>query len=128
MRFTRRRWDAWCLLGAGMFALGAVAEGFLVGFVPLKLLAYPAMVLPLVLLRFSIPVEGRDYPTIRSLPGAHRELIVWCVSMPVLLVGLALIPKNLWWIAPAPAIPVTAITFWLAGRADRARLSEKPPA
>jgi hypothetical protein len=119
MTFTRRRWDAWCLVLAGVLAFGAWLNGRgspLVGLIPFWLL------------RFRIPAQGFSATPIRRLSPASRRLIAWGVlSLPLSLAATVLAPRNLeaWWICPIAAGAHMAVTFRLARRVDLERAASR---
>ena len=118
MRFTRRRWDAWCLVLAGVLALGAWLNGRWSPFVGL---------IPFWLVRFRIPADGFPATPIPKLPPAHRRLIAWCVaSFPLVLAAAILVPRlEAWWIYAVVAAAHMAVTLWLARRADLERAASR---
>ena len=123
MRFTRRRWDAWCLGGALFLALGGAADTLYLSGRPWSALVFPAPVAALLLLRFRLPAEGFEATPLSRLGVWHRRHIVWCVGlMPVLLAAAALTPRlEAWWIYAVVAGALMGVTMWLARRADRER-------
>ena len=120
MRFTRRRWDAWCLGGALFLSLGGAAEALFLSGKPWSALVFPVPMVALFLLRFRIPAGGFESTPIRRMSTAKRRHIVWCLaSMPVLLAAAILAPRlEAWWIYALVAGAHMAVTLWLAHRAD----------
>jgi hypothetical protein len=123
MRFTRRRWDLWCLGGALFLALGGLADTLLLSGKPWQPLKFAAVALALLPLRFDIPPEGRTYTPISRLQPAHRRLILWVVvNLPLLAAAGAVAPRlEAWWICPIAAAAHLAVTLALARRADLER-------
>ena len=121
MRVTRKRWDTYCVVGAVLLLLPTSLEildgNYLRGAVA------PLAVIPLVLLRFLIPVEGYEATPIRMMAIEYRRLILWIciVSMLTpfyLVIAFALGAEGLVWAFTPVILPPT---LWLAHRADKAR-------
>ena len=113
VRFTRRRWDSYCVAGALLLLAGTA---FIVKD-PLRTVLAPFVILPLFLMRFQIPAAGYDATPIRALPAPRRRAIWWCgLAGPLLAlsaVACVLLQMEwlIWFLLPTAVLPAAGLAF-----------------